>query len=155
MLRKLFSFTSRKGKRGATNGADGAEASFDETFDTFVPPNANGHPQEPALGPQEFENWMMGLPTDARPYSLAARFEHIARKIAAMWNDETALFKYMGELLVDQRGGRQGFPPHVALELMRLNRLINERFPSHGEFQQSGDGYTAQDWFAGRPPRGL
>src|SRR5208282_3277596 len=149
MLRKLFSsFSWDKHRRNVKND-DKAESPFDDTFDTFVPvQKANGHGHEALLGPHEFEDWMAQLPTDARPYSLAARFEHIARKIAMMWNDETALFKYMSELLVDQRGGRQGFPPHVALELMRLNRLVNERYPSHGEFQQAGDGYTAQDWFA-------
>src|SRR5271154_2966312 len=135
MLRKLFSFTSGKRRRKTSNGSGDGESQFDNTFDTFVPPQKdNGSAQEVALAPHEFEAWITSLPSDARPYSLAARFEHIARKIALMWNDETALFKYMGELLVDQRGGRQGFPPHVALELMRLNRLVNERFPAHGEF---------------------
>jgi hypothetical protein len=155
MLRKLFSFSWDKSRRKARSD-DESESQFDNTFDTFVPPQkANGNGHDTPLGPNEFEDWMQQLPSEVRPYSLAARFEHIARKIAFMWNDETALFKYMGELLVDQRGGRQGFPPHVALELMRLNRHVNERYPSHGEFTQAGDGYTAQDWFAGRPPRGL
>lgn len=155
MLRKLFSFSWDKRQRNVKNDGESG-APFDDTFDAFVPAHkANGNAQETPLGPNEFEDWMAALPTDVRPYSLAARFEHIARKIALMWNDETALFKYLGELLVDQRGGRQGFPPHVALELMRLNRHVNERFPAHNEFTQTGDGYTAQDWFAGRPPRGI
>ncbi len=154
MLRKLFPFSSNKATAEAKVHD---EPQFDDTFDTFVPAPPEQAVVKRVTGVEAagdyFETWMAQLPADVRPYSLAARFEHIARKIALLWSDEDSLFKYMSGLLVDQRGGRQGFPPHVALELMRLDRYIYERFPGRDQFEKNKPGYTAQDWFAGRPPR--
>jgi hypothetical protein len=36
------------------------------------------------------------------------------------WNDRIACPAYFDELLVDRRGGRQGFPPAVRRDLLKL-----------------------------------
>ena len=55
------------------------------------------------------------------PRNLVEKFPHVARKIAALWNDESAIADYFLELMVPRRQGRQGFPNEVGLEIMNLS----------------------------------
>lgn len=53
------------------------------------------------------------------PYRLEARFARIVNRIAELWLTPQ-LEHYFNDLLVDRRGGRQGFPPEIMRELMTL-----------------------------------
>ena len=57
---------------------------------------------------------------DVYPHLLEHTYPRIVQSIAEAWpspNDAQALFK---RLLIDDRGRRQGFPPEVGREIMRL-----------------------------------
>ena len=66
------------------------------------------------------ERWSAALPTTVRPDALIERFPRIANLLALQWSDANARAAYFDELLVDRRGHRQGFPPPVLDELLRL-----------------------------------
>jgi hypothetical protein len=60
------------------------------------------------------------LPFDCYPIALAKTFPRIANALATFWDRPDELTRYMGELLVDRRGGRNGFPLAVLEELNQL-----------------------------------
>jgi hypothetical protein len=64
--------------------------------------------------------WLLGLPQDVRPVELLRRYPRIANKLAECWSDPDATERQLDDLVLDRRGGRQGFPPLVANELLRL-----------------------------------
>lgn len=59
---------------------------------------------------------------DRFPEGIAQRFPHILAKIADLWGSP-ALDTYLETLMLDDRDGRQGFPPEVATELFSLIAL--------------------------------
>ena len=67
------------------------------------------------------ERWMADLPLEVRPGALARRFPRIANALAALWARPVEAADYLNDLLVDRRGGRQGFPLEVLDELHTLN----------------------------------
>jgi len=66
--------------------------------------------------------WLASLPSATRPRTLAQRFPRLANRFAAAWDDEPSLALVFADLLIDQRGDRQGFPPAVKADLHRLWR---------------------------------
>jgi hypothetical protein len=66
------------------------------------------------------EKWMDALPPDLFPGALATQYPRIVNFIAVQWNDRRMCPAYFEELLVDRRGGRQGFPSAVNRDLQRL-----------------------------------
>ena len=59
------------------------------------------------------------------PSELEARFERILNRIAELWHTPD-MEAYFDDLLIDKRGGRQGFPPEVGTEIFRLNGLYED-----------------------------
>jgi hypothetical protein len=64
--------------------------------------------------------WVQQLPPEVRPRQLVIQYARIANKLASLWPHPIACEKYMNELMIDERGDRQGFPAEVALELAAL-----------------------------------
>ena len=64
--------------------------------------------------------WFEILPTEIQPRALLEQFPRIANIVARSWDDRDSVERYLGELLIDRRGNRQGFPPDVQLELLNL-----------------------------------
>jgi hypothetical protein len=64
--------------------------------------------------------WLASLPTDVRPTALPIQFVRIANALARVWGDQRRCLEYFDDLLIDRRGGRQGFPFDVALEIAGL-----------------------------------
>ena len=62
------------------------------------------------------------LATDNFPEAIAQRFPHILAQLADLWGS-AALDAYLDGLMLDDRGGRHGFPPDVAMEIFRLISL--------------------------------
>jgi len=54
------------------------------------------------------------------------RFPHVVDKLAAAWDDPRRLDAVFVELLVDHRGGRQGFPLEVIAELTAVRVLCRD-----------------------------
>jgi hypothetical protein len=63
---------------------------------------------------------LQSLDDTARPQQLPALYPRIVNQLATLWRRPTQLDDYFDELLLDQRGNRQGFPLKVVSELMDL-----------------------------------
>ena len=79
--------------------------------------------QKPAevLLPQT-ERWIAALPVEFQPTATARVFPRIANQLATLWSMPGEMASYFSELLVDNRGGRQGFPIRVLGELHALRQ---------------------------------
>lgn len=56
------------------------------------------------------------------PVQLATRFPRVFKRVDELWG-KPDVDDYLFSLIVDQRGGRQGFPPDVMSELIRLQHI--------------------------------
>lgn len=81
-------------------------------------------------------DWMRSIDPPLRPRQLLARFPRISNQIAEAWADPRSCLHLLGSLLMDQRGGRRGFPLGIAAELTALQdhlrtreRLLGSRHP--------------------------
>lgn len=73
------------------------------------------------------QNWWSCLPSAYRPENLALQFPRVMNEVAACWSDLVRCDHYLRSLLVDlKRPQRQGFPPGVGLELLRLHGLLGK-----------------------------
>lgn len=70
------------------------------------------------------------------------QFPRIANVVARAWNDAAEFQAVLDDLLVDRRGGRQGFPLEVTEELLVLRDYYQGRYPN-GVSTSSDD--TARD----------
>lgn len=62
------------------------------------------------------------------PHKLEQQFPHILDKIIIMW-DSPDFDSYLNKFMLDKRDhARQGFPPDIASEIMRLSMLHSEQF---------------------------
>lgn len=59
---------------------------------------------------------------DDYPRNLEERHERILARIAELWNDPE-IHDYFSDLLIDKRGGRQGFSPEIVQEILALRTL--------------------------------
>lgn len=66
------------------------------------------------------EMWLKGLPEKVRPLNCAEHYPRVLNKIAALWSLNERCMDYLNELVVDVRGGREGFSYGVLGELRRL-----------------------------------
>ncbi|WP_371322581.1 ankyrin repeat domain-containing protein [Dechloromonas sp. ZY10] len=56
------------------------------------------------------------------PMHLEAQYERILIKIEQLWG-MPLIEDYFSDLLIDKRGGRQGFPPEVAMDIVKLREF--------------------------------
>jgi hypothetical protein len=66
------------------------------------------------------EMWLKGIPENVRPLNCAEHYPRVLNKIAALWSLNERCMDYLNELVIDVRGGRQGFSYGVLGELRRL-----------------------------------
>ena len=67
-------------------------------------------------GPPAFDPWP----------PLEAKFPRIAETIRSLWGS-AKLDRYLEQLLIDDRGNRNGFPPEVVEALLALSRQHSQR----------------------------
>jgi hypothetical protein len=69
------------------------------------------------------ETWALlaELPIDAKITQLAVRYPRVANQLAENWSRPDIIKPYLDTLLIDDRGGREGFPADVVAELLRLS----------------------------------
>lgn len=67
---------------------------------------------------------------DKYPNFLARNYSHVLNRLMQLWGTP-AFDSYMHDLMVDKRGGRQGFPHEVVTELVFLGKL-HDIFKSKG-----------------------
>ena len=58
--------------------------------------------------------------------NLLARYPRVANLLALCWADAGLTTAQLNALMLDTRGGREGFPPLVSTELMRLRQYHDE-----------------------------
>lgn len=103
----------------------------------FPPATRPTAPRGP--GGATVESWLAGLPEKVRPMRLVQDFPRLADKLVLADGDPELAMAVLDRLMIDDRGGRQGFPMDVASELMRLRAHYGEL----GERRGTG---TALDW---------
>ncbi len=74
--------------------------------------------------------WLRQLPPRRRPLRLCEVHPRVVNRIAWCWHDPALREQVLDDLLVDRRGGRQGFPPCMVRELQRLREFqgVNSRW---------------------------
>lgn len=79
---------------------------------------------------------------DYYPHKLEQQFPHILEKIIIMW-DSPEFDSYLNKFMLDKRDhARQGFPPEIASEILRLSMLHSAQFgtkPSSSSWIDSSD----------------
>jgi hypothetical protein len=73
--------------------------------------------------------WVASLPPAIRPLALLKQYPRIVNVMGQTWSDPSAFRDYMFELLIDHRGGRQGFQENVRCELLALRAYFDEAYP--------------------------
>jgi hypothetical protein len=68
-------------------------------------------------------HWLRRLPPGRRPYRLCELYPRVANRIAWCWSDVAMAAQVLDDLLVDRRGGRQGFARPIVRELQRLQQF--------------------------------
>lgn len=71
--------------------------------------------------------WLRRLPTRQRPLALCSTYPRLANRLAEVWEDPLQTEAVFDDLMIDRRGGRMGFAPLIAGELMRLHRWHERR----------------------------
>lgn len=71
--------------------------------------------------------WLARLPAGVRPHALCTRYPRIANRLAVCWADPALTDLLFDDLLIDRRGGRQGFPAPVLADLLALRELHESR----------------------------
>lgn len=72
---------------------------------------------------------------DLYPTALESKYSRVFNKIIAMWGTQS-LEEHFNDLIVDKRGGRKGFPPDVAADIILLSRLHERLLQSAGMKQE-------------------
>ena len=70
------------------------------------------------------EQYLRNLPGLTYPQALVDRFPRIANKIVSLKNDKRQLRAYFESLTSDDRGGRQGFPFNVLMNIQDLREVM-------------------------------
>ena len=125
----------------AQNDASGAAPAAPSAQQSRVPATGapyvrvmlSGDTYRAATDKAPMQAWLVALPATVRPVALAGIYPRIVKKIMRLWADDVALRAYMEELTIDRRGGRIGFPPKGATEILRLQVYIHQRTPAHNE----------------------
>ena len=81
--------------------------------------------------------WVERLPKDVRPRALINRYPRIANALAQAWSEPEGPSAYFDELLLNSRGGRQGFPEDVLRDLLALEAHYQNKHPHCEEPWQS------------------
>jgi hypothetical protein len=75
------------------------------------------------------DRWDNRTPLDAAPpydgkpeATIEQKFPHIAKHLVAMWGSEACAL-YLQRLIIADREGKQGFPPHVLQDLVMLDAV--------------------------------
>ena len=69
-------------------------------------------------------DWFASLPTTVQPVLLAERYARICNRMAERWQHPDLMIPYFDDLLMDGRGGRQGFPMMIAIEIASLKEYF-------------------------------
>lgn len=119
-------FLQRLRRRMERSGSAGAQPEFQTT--SMLAAQLDKPAQErPVEITVLSKNWLIGLPRDVRPMQLAKRHPRVVNQIALCWRDHELTERVLSSLIMDERGGRQGFAAEVLAELMNLREFHADR----------------------------
>jgi len=85
---------------------------------------------------------LAAIAPEARPTLLPEKFPRIVNKMASLWRSPRQMDLYFEDLLTDTRGGRQGFPLGILMELSALKEYYQTKaFPP----TQGGDVWKSEN----------
>jgi hypothetical protein len=70
--------------------------------------------------------WARSIPSDIRPRALVIKFPRIANILASAWLRPMQFDKILRDLMMDDRGQRQGFPLDVLQDLANLRAHFDQ-----------------------------
>jgi hypothetical protein len=79
-----------------------------------------GAPAQSAMLSVAATRLLASLPSKLSLAALIEQYPHVLNRLADVWRQAPVLEREFNELLMDQRGGRQGFPFNIVLELTAL-----------------------------------
>src|SRR5262245_41384063 len=82
-------------------------------------PAAAARPRCPRNGIRVMKHMRFEFLGDQYPHALEDRFDRILSKIDESW-DRSEIDDYFSDLIIDKRGGRQGFPKKLLAEILML-----------------------------------
>ncbi|MEO7031323.1 MAG: hypothetical protein ABI351_05185 [Herbaspirillum sp.] len=68
--------------------------------------------------------WLFQQSKEHLPKMLAREYPRIVNQIADLWERPDTCIRYLDDLLIDQRGTRQGFPLRIVQELTRMRTFL-------------------------------
>lgn len=74
--------------------------------------------------------WLNGFPSRVVPANCAEHYPRIVNRIHQLWTSPAHLKMYLQDLVLDKRGGRQGFPHGIAEELEVFRQYCEVLYPS-------------------------
>jgi hypothetical protein len=82
--------------------------------------------------------WLDALPHEIQPGGLVQRYPRITNRLAEIWGRAKQCEQYLDTLIMDNRGGREGFPLDVTVELGKLRayyvkEIVGQRFDAWGQ----------------------
>jgi hypothetical protein len=75
-------------------------------------------------------DWMLGLPSNARPKALCEQYPRIANHLAGIWDHPRDTQLVLMHLLADERGKRKGFSLQIEQEIGRLAAYVQSLLES-------------------------
>lgn len=69
-------------------------------------------------------DWMLALPSNARPKALCEQYPRIANHLADIWSNPLDTQLVLMRLLADERGHRKGFSLQIEQEIGRLAAYV-------------------------------
>ena len=79
----------------------------------------------------EAEAWFIGLPEAVRPLQLSESFPCVCNRLAECWSCPESVLPFLDDLLTDKRGGRQGFPLPIIMEITKLKEHFLQSYAPH------------------------
>ncbi len=73
--------------------------------------------------------WMAQLPEEIQPRKTAEKYARVVNRLAETAAVPIKLNHLLLTYLIDNRGGRKGFPPDVRTELFELQKYVQEKWP--------------------------
>lgn len=79
----------------------------------------------------ETEGLISSLPEEIRPVQLPEQFPRICNRIAELWAEPELAIPFFDDLLIDNRGGRNGFPLMIIMEISKLKEHFVATYAPH------------------------
>lgn len=76
--------------------------------------------------------WARAIPSELRPRALVIKFPRIANAMAGAWSNPRLFNMLLCQLMLDDRGGRQGFPFDVLQDLANLRVYFDSQYKHPG-----------------------